>query len=75
MSRQGNITEVGITGGEFAGNQLAKCPTGIDPRQFLRHLVDELISDSPNMSFRFVNSDGTHEFDRRDVTSIAVTFS
>jgi hypothetical protein len=75
MVRQGAISEIEITGGEFAGNQAAKCPEAEDTTQFLRHLATELISPAPNRTFRFVNSDGIHEFDRCDVTQMTITFS
>lgn len=72
--QQGQISEITIVGGDLAGAQAAKCPANANLPNFLHHLADELISDGKNKDFRFVDVDGVHWLNRRDVTSITITF-
>ena len=78
MSIQGNITEVTITGGSYAGPQAGKSPYDADTgqtREFLRHLASELIQNNGHgKEFRFVDCNGTHQLNRQDVTSVTITF-
>lgn len=78
MATAGNITEVAITGGNYAGLQAAKSPYEANSgqtREFLRRLASELIqSNGHGKEFRFVDSNGAHQLNRQDVTSVTITF-
>jgi hypothetical protein len=78
MAIQGNITEVTIVGGNYAGPQAVKTPYSTigETREFLRHLASELIqSNGHGKEFRFVDCEGAHQINRQDITSITITFS
>lgn len=78
MATPGNISEVTIIGGDYVGPQAMKSSYDADSgqtREFLRHLASELIqSNDHGKEFRFVDCDGVHQLDRRDVTSVTITF-
>ncbi len=77
MVTQGNISEVTVTFTTGTTVSYAsRCPDGSVLREFLRNLAAELITGvGTGKTFRFTDSTGTINFDRRTVSSFAVTFS
>ena len=75
---QGNISEVTIVGGEYAGPQAANTPHSSlgETREYLRHLASELIQSAGHgKEFRFVDNTGAHQINRQDITSVTIAFS
>lgn len=76
MARQGNISQVTITGGTHAGAQAVLCPTSENTETFLRHLITEICKPvGAGRYFNYTTTAGVQRVDRQEITGITVTIS
>jgi len=73
---QGNLSEVAVTFSN--GTTIAyasRCPAGETLREFLQHLVSQLIAGvGAGKTFSHTDSTGTVQLNRQEIESFTVTF-